>query len=77
MHMLSVVQQGAPPQRGTDIASLHLRSAMMVAKARKCTYLSLYTYLKAAFDSVIRGFVARMAQNSEDIQNALADLEIP
>eukprot|EP00959_Pyramimonas_sp_CCMP1952_P438359 9177265-Pyramimonas_sp.AAC.1 len=50
---------------------------MMVAKARKCTYLSLYTDPKAAFYSVIRGFVARVAQNSEDIQNTLADLEIP
>eukprot|EP00959_Pyramimonas_sp_CCMP1952_P278261 5817379-Pyramimonas_sp.AAC.1 len=50
---------------------------MMAAKARKCTCLSLYTDLKAAFYSVIRGFVARMAQNSEDIHNALAGLEIP
>ncbi|CAK0840521.1 unnamed protein product, partial [Prorocentrum cordatum] len=77
MNMLSVVQQGALPQRGTDIASLHLRSAMLAAKARKRTYLSLYTDLKAAFYSVIRGFVARMAQSSEDIQSTLTGLEIP
>ncbi|CAK0796325.1 unnamed protein product, partial [Prorocentrum cordatum] len=77
LNMLSVVQQGALPQRGTDIASLHLRSAMMAAKARKRANLSLYTDLKAAFYSVIRGFVARMAQSSEDIQNTLAGLEIP
>ncbi|CAK0840251.1 unnamed protein product [Prorocentrum cordatum] len=77
MNMLSVVQQGALPQRGTDIASLRLRSAMMAAEARERTYLSLYTDLKAAFYSVIRGLVARMAQNSEDIQNTLAGLEIP
>eukprot|EP00959_Pyramimonas_sp_CCMP1952_P132490 2770371-Pyramimonas_sp.AAC.1 len=75
--MLSVVQQGALPQRGTDVVSLHLRSAMMAAKARRRTYLSLYTDLKAALYSVIRGFVASMAQNSADIQNTLTDLEIP
>eukprot|EP00959_Pyramimonas_sp_CCMP1952_P278262 5817380-Pyramimonas_sp.AAC.1 len=50
---------------------------MMAAKARKRACLSMHADPKAAFYSVIRGFLARLAQNSEDIQNTLTDLEIP
>ena len=75
--LLSEVQQGALPQRGTDIASLHLRSAMATARARSCSLLSLFTDLKAALYSVITGFVSKLAQFSVDVESTLNDLKIP
>ena len=67
--MLNEFQYGGLPGRGTDLASLQLRSMMSVAKSRNRSLLILFADLKPAFYTIARALLTKIAQTEDQFND--------